>query len=125
MKARLLLLLALAASGGVAAAAQERGAALFAPCRACHALDPAADPMAGPNLAGLAGRRIAGDPQFDYSPVLRQAGASGERWTAERLDAFLADPEAMFPGMWMTARGVREPDDRRALVRFLVDQPAR
>ncbi len=33
------------------------------------------------------------------------------------LDAFLADPEAMFPGMWMTARGVREPDDRRALGR--------
>jgi cytochrome c len=99
--------------------AQERGAALFEPCRACHALDPKAQPMAGPNLAGLLGRRVAGDPEFDYSPVLREAGAAGQTWTEGLLDRFLADPEAMFPGLWMSMRGIANPDDRRALIDFM------
>ena len=62
------LILATMLSGGAAA---EDGAALFEPCRACHSLDPATKVMPGPNLAGLIGRKVAGDPNFDYSPVLR------------------------------------------------------
>ena len=102
-----------------------RGRALFAPCRACHALDPTASTMAGPNLAGLIGRRIAGDAAFDYSPVLRQAGAQNRRWDRAMLEAFLADPEAMFPGMWMTGRRMPEAAERWALAAFLADPAAR
>ena len=36
--------------------AEENGARLFEPCRACHSLDPAARGLPGPNLAGLAER---------------------------------------------------------------------
>lgn len=107
------------------AAADELGRALFAGCRACHPLDPTAQGMAGPNLSGLLGRRIAGDQNFDYSPAFKQARASNQIWTRERLDAFLADPEAMFPGMWMTARAIADPVERNALVGFLADPKAR
>ena len=105
--------------------ADDLGRALFEGCRACHALDPAAQGMAGPSLSGLLGRRIGGDQNFDYSPVLKQARASNVVWTPERLDAFLIDPEAMFPGMWMTARAIADPVERNALVRFLADQNQR
>ena len=114
-----LLLLGLLSSP---AAAQD-GAALFAPCRACHSLDPSAKVMPGPNLAGLIGRKVAGDPAFDYSPVLRKA--VDEAWTLEALETFLADPEAMFPAMWMSAQGIRDAAERRALARFIADPASR
>jgi cytochrome c len=105
--------------------ADERGRAAFEPCRACHALDPAARGLAGPNLAGLIGRRIGGDPDFDYSPVLRKAAETKEVWIREKLDMFLADAEAMFPGLWMATRGIADPAERHALIGFLADPSAR
>ena len=106
-------------------ASAEDGAALFEPCRACHSLDPAAKVMPGPNLAGLIGRKVAGDPNFDYSPVLRAARDEGRVWTREMLEQFLADPEAMFPAMWMSAQGIRSADDRKALAAFIADAASR
>jgi cytochrome c len=118
--AALALLIAVASS----ASAQD-GAALFEPCRACHALDPAAKPMAGPNLAGLLGRKVAADPKFDYSPVLQQARDEGRVWTADSLGAFITDPEAVFPGTWMSRLPIPNPADRQALVRFITDPASR
>lgn len=103
----------------------ERGRALFVPCRACHALDPAEGVKAGPNLEGLAGRKVGGDANFGYSPVLRQAGAEGRRWDETSLDKFLSDPEEMFPGLWMSIRRISGPADRAALVRFLTSPNSR
>ena len=106
-------------------AAAQDGAALFAPCRACHSLDPAAKVMPGPNLAGLIGRKVAGDPAFDYSPVLRQAREDRRVWTLEALETFLADPETMFPAMWMSAQGIKDAAERKALARFIADPASR
>jgi len=114
----LLLLLPVSASA-------EDGARLFTPCRACHSLDPADQGLPGPNLSGLIGRKVGGDAAFDYSPVLRKAGSEDLRWDAERLDRFLADPAEMFPGLWMSIRGVEEATERAALVRFLSDPASR
>ena len=109
----------------VPAAAEENGAQLFASCRACHSLDPAERGLPGPNLAGLIGRRIGGDAAFDYSPVLRKARDEGLRWDARRLDTFLADPAEMFPGLWMSMRGIADASERQSLVRFLKDPASR
>ena len=119
-KAALAFLAVMLASG---AAADD--AALFTPCRACHSLDPAAKIMPGPNLAGLIGRKVAGDPAFDYSPVLQQARDDGRVWTLETLETFLADPEAMFPAMWMSAQGMRDAAERKALARFIANPVSR
>ena len=103
----------------------EDGAQAFTPCRACHSLDPAERNLPGPNLSGVVGRAIGGDAAFDYSPVLRKARDEGLRWDARRLEAFLTDPAAMFPGLWMSMRGIEHAAERQALVRFLEDPDSR
>jgi len=107
------------------AIAEEDGARLFTPCRACHSLDPAERGLPGPNLSGVLKRNIGGDPAFDYSPVLRKARDDGLRWNTQRLQTFLADPAAMFPGLWMSMRGIEDATERQALVRFLEDPASR
>jgi cytochrome c len=107
------------------ASAEENGARAFTPCRACHSLDPAERGLPGPNLSGLIGRAVAGNADFDYSPVLRKARDEGLRWDAKRLEAFLADPAAMFPGLWMSIRGIEDAAERQALVTFLDDPASR
>jgi cytochrome c len=108
------------------AALATDGAQVFAQhCASCHAAVPGAPPGAGPNLAGLIGRRIAGDPEFDYSPALLAAREAGQVWDAAMLQRFLADPEAMFPGLWMSANGLRDAGDRAAVAAFLAQTPQR
>jgi cytochrome c len=114
----LLFLIPMAASG-------EDGERLFTPCRACHSLDPTERGMPGPNLAGVIGRKIGGDEAFDYSPVLRKAREDGLRWDTQRLEKFLADPAEMFPGLWMSMRGIEDAGERQALVRFLAAPASR
>ena len=97
----------------------EDGAQAFTPCRACHSLDPAERNLPGPNLSGVIGRDVGGAAEFDYSPVLRKARDQGLRWDAKRLETFLADPAAMFPGLWMSMRGIEDAAERQALVRLL------
>jgi cytochrome c len=108
-----------------AALAEVDGPRAFTPCRACHSLDPAERGLPGPNLSGLIGRTVAGDLEFDYSPVLRKARDEGLRWDAKRLETFLADPAAMFPGLWMSIRGIEDAGERQALVKFLADPSSR
>jgi cytochrome c len=96
-----------------------RGRAVFeARCASCHALEAGRDGLPGPHLTALLGRGVAGDPAFDYSPAL-EAARGRAAWDAATLDHFLADPEAMFPGLWMGENGVRDAADRAAVVRFL------
>ena len=117
------LLTAFAVIGSSDAACTEPqpdlGRAAFDPCLACHALDPSVSDLAGPNLAGLIGRPVAGDINYAYSPVLEAAGDDGLIWTPERLKRFLADPEGMFPGMWMSYRGIDDEKELEALADFI------
>jgi cytochrome c len=99
------------------AMAQDGRAAFESRCASCHAVSAGAPAGAGPQLSGLAGRRIGGDPAFDYSPALRDAQGA---WDAERLDRFLTDPEEMFPGLWMGGNGIDQPAARRTVVDYLM-----
>jgi cytochrome c len=107
------------------AAAEDDGARAFTPCRACHSLNPDERGLPGPNLSGVIDRPVAGDTGFDYSPVLRKAHDDGLRWDVKRLGTFLADPAGMFPGVWMSMRGIEDAAERRALVQFLADPSSR
>lgn len=126
-------LMALAASQVCAQASEADAAAsasAFEPCRACHSLQPdggdKANKAKGPNLKGLLGRPVAGDEAFAYSPVLQAAGFAGEVWSVERLDQFLSDPEAVFPGLWMADRHAPLPDAaRKAIADFIADPNSR
>jgi cytochrome c len=109
-------------AGVMPAAAQDvaRGGAVFEACRSCHSLDPAEAGLPGPSLARLNGRAVGGAVGFDYSPALEAARAQGLTWDGDRLIAFLADPEAMFPGTWMSPPGRLSEADRKALADFLL-----
>ena len=92
------------------------GRALAHACTVCHALEPGAPPRVGPDLWQIVGRPIAGVAGFGYSRALAEAEGV---WTAERLDRFLADPAAAFPGNTMIYAGLADAEDRRRLIAFL------
>lgn len=108
--AAVLLTAAAARAEGEAAA----GAKVFLTCALCHSFDPEVR-KTGPHLRGIVGRRIGGDPDFDYSKALERARGG---WTEERLDEFLANPRKMFPATRMVAR-VADEQDRADLIAFL------
>jgi len=114
-KQQLVLALALIAPSGVALAQTQpapvaptrvwvtpppgnaaRGQALYAAqCTACHAIDTH---KTGPSHRGVFGRRVGSAPGYQYSDEL---AASRMRWTAQTLNAWLADPEDLVPGQRM------------------------
>ena len=94
----------------------ERGRELFKPCRTCHVIAPGGPDRVGPNLHGVFGRKAGSRPGFAYSAALRDADFV---WTAERLDAWLADPKGYLPGSSMAFPGVPDPADRAALIAWL------
>lgn len=95
----------------------QRGATVFKnECGLCHqGADGDGEGGAGPDLRGVVGRRIGRDKGFPYSEALAQ---SDEIWTAERLDAFLAEPASAFPGNVMPTN-VPSASDRQDLVAYL------
>ena len=94
------------------------GAVLFGTrCGGCHKIDNGANNSFGPDLYGIAGRKAGSNRGFDgYSPAMK---AFGKSWTAERLNEFLANPQAVVPGTVMTYEGVKDPKEREAIVKFL------
>lgn len=100
----------------VPALAQDGAAVFESRCRSCHAREAGAEAGPGPNLAGLAGRRIAGDPEYDYSPALARAQGA---WDAERLERWLRSPDDEIRGNFM---GNPLPDaaERAAVIRLLL-----
>ena len=86
-------------------------------CTACHSFDEGGANRVGPNLWNIIGRPIAGAEGFSYSDAL--AGLSGETWSYENMDAFLAAPKAWAPGTKMAYAGLKKVDDRAELIAYL------
>lgn len=95
------------------------GEAAWRQCRTCHMVGDGARNGTGPALNGVVGQpagRVAG---FRYSPAMTAAGDNGLVWTAETLDAFLENPNAVVPRNRMSFRGVRSAEERAALIAYL------
>ncbi len=98
-------------------ASAAAGARRFAACAACHAISPGAPDRNGPNLYGVMGQPIGrNSARFGYTAALQGVGG---RWTAERMDRWLADPQAFAPGTAMRYPGVSDPLDRADLIAFI------
>lgn len=95
-------------------------AAAFQKCQSCHAIEAeeGSNP-AGPNLAGVMGRRAASLPDFTYSPALQAKGRDGLIWDEKTLDAFLQAPETYVPGTYMGFLGLLDAKEREAVIRYL------
>jgi cytochrome c len=97
-------------------AAEESGAALFvSQCGTCHVLKPEDGPRQGPNLAGIIGRKAGSVAGFSYSKGLKEAEFA---WTAERLEAWLADPQGVIADTYMAYRQ-NDPAIRAKVVAYL------
>ncbi len=99
----------------LAAADPERGAKVFAKCKACHKVTPG-DNSTGPSLYGIVGKDIASVEGFGYSGAL--SGLEGS-WTPELLSAFLENPKGFAPGTKMTFSGLKKVKDRANLIAYL------
>ncbi len=84
-------------------------------CSTCHDLE--GDDRAGPALAGVVGRPVGASATYPYSAALE--AASG-RWSRTRLNRYIEDPQAVFPGTTMAARRMNEYQ-RAALIDYLAD----
>ncbi len=100
----------------LAAANPDDAGRLFRACLGCHSVDPAADGSAGPSLYGVVGRDIAGRASFGYSDAM--AAVEGA-WTPEALNEFLENPRANIQGTSMGYNGIRDVEDRAAVVAYL------
>jgi cytochrome c len=83
-------------------------------CGACHSLD---EHGAGPKHRGLIGRRAGTQPGFEYSAALV---ASTVVWSAQTLERWIADPNALVPGSKMIVQLANDAADRAAIVAYLV-----
>lgn len=103
----------------LAAADARAGAGIFNQCAPCHSIAQGSGDRAGPNLYAVVGRPVArGSDRFNYTAALRSLGGV---WTAERLDAWLADPQKFAPGTNMPFQGLRDGMDRADVIRFLTE----
>jgi|GEM_PF-204079 arylsulfatase A-like enzyme/cytochrome c2 len=93
------------------------GRRVFALCALCHA--PQSGRGVGPSLDGVFGRRVAAVDGFAYSSAMKARGNRGERWTSDRLDAFLESPQRHTPGTIMGFTGINNPGQRESLVAYL------
>ena len=98
--------------------APDRGERAYQKCYSCHSLG-GDEKLEGPVLGGIVGRRVAAQPGFAYSPALKRFAAGQPVWTPQLLDRFIADPEALVPGTSMAFTGIRDAEERGALIVYL------
>lgn len=93
-------------------------------CGFCHTMNKGGAHIAGPNLYGIYGQRIATVPNFAYGQALTARGARGEVWDDKALDAFLANPDAFAPGttMVISSGNITDPRRRAAIITILKRQ---
>ena len=73
-----------------------------------------------PPSTGSSVARRATFPGFAYSAANKN---SGDIWDAQTLDTYLADPRKFMPGTKMVFAGLKNPEDRKALIECLKVQP--
>lgn len=94
-----------------------RGKRTFKLCVSCHLTAEGAGSLVGPNLHGLFGREVGSMDGFVFSDALINADFI---WEPSHLDEWLANPRAFLPGNRMSFAGVRKPEDRLALIAYLM-----
>jgi cytochrome c2 len=87
----------------------------FNQCTACHSTAPGKT-IIGPSLAGVYGHKAGQVPGFQFSDAMKN---SGMVLNEKNLDAFLANPTAKVPGTTMTFAGIKDEEQREAIIKYL------
>jgi len=92
-----------------------RGQKLYEECIACHSLEPGLHGI-GPSLYGVFNRKAGELSDYRYSPTLKRSGII---WTADTIDAFIADAQQFLPANRMPYAGMPNAADRADLIAYL------
>lgn len=99
----------------LAAADPADGEGAFRACRSCHSIEPGVDGT-GPSLYGVVGRDVGSEPYHSYTDALTSIEGN---WTPDMLNEFLENPRGYAPGTAMSFAGIRDVEDRAAMVAYL------
>lgn len=100
----------------IATADVARGEKLSKACAACHSFDQGGPHKVGPNQWDVVGAPKAGKGGFEYSSAMANAGGS---WDYLALNKFLWKPKSYVPGTKMNYNGIKDPEDRAAMIAWL------
>jgi cytochrome c2 len=103
------------AMGGMPTKAAEGDQMFRRYCSICHDTAPGKNKL-GPSLAGVVGRKAGTVEGFTYSPAMKSAGFT---WDEKALDEYLGDPRGKVPGNKMLFPGVKNADERHAIIDYL------
>jgi cytochrome c len=98
------------------------GERVFRQCQACHMVGPDAQARVGPPLTGVVGRTAGTVEGFRYSDAMVEAGANGLVWTEEELNTYLENPREKVEGTTMVFPGLRQEEQRLAVVEYIKQQ---
>jgi cytochrome c len=93
-----------------------QGKTYFNRCAICHSNAKGAPNRIGPNLFGVVGRKAGSLPNFFYSGAMKKSGIT---WSHEKLEAYIAKPQAVVPGNRMAFAGVSSHQQVEDLVAYL------
>ena len=85
-------------------------------CVVCHSLEKGAPWRVAPSLWGIVGAPKASAKGYGYSLALAQAGGT---WTVKELDEYLTSPARFLPGTSKTISGLKNPEERARIIKFL------
>jgi len=97
----------------------RKGKIAFLRCRSCHTLEKDGAHLTGPNLNGFFGAPAGAKEGYYFSDALIEKNIV---WNEETLDAWIENPSAYVPGNRMVFAGLRKPEDREALIAYLIEE---
>jgi cytochrome c len=100
----------------VAKADIKKGEQAAKKCGACHSFEKGGPTKMGPNLYGVVGGKHAHVEGFGYSEAMKKSEGV---WDIASLDKWLENPKAYIPGTTMAFAGIKNPDERAALIAYL------
>lgn len=100
----------------IASADVARGEKLSKACAACHSFDNGGPNKVGPNLWGIIGAKKAHLGNFEYSSAMASKGGN---WGYLEMNQYLWKPKKYVPGTKMNYNGIKDPEDRAAMVAWL------
>ena len=109
------IVLVAAANAAHADGDAARGEKRFEECVACHSTERGANAV-GPTLHGVFERKAGELADYRYSPALKRSGIT---WTAQTLDAFIAEPQQVVPANRMPYAGMPDAGARADLIAYL------
>jgi cytochrome c len=99
-----------------------KGETVFRRCSACHQVGEGAQNRVGPSLNGVIGRTAGTVEDFRYSNAMKAAGEGGQVWTEEEMYSYLENPRAKVQGTNMAFAGLRDSEERLAVIEYIKQQ---